>query len=235
MTDFTDDANVGGHYLVTIEGNLIKVAVIDDDVRLRTHLLETINTSPTLECIWSAESLKQARAHLNDLPDIALVDLGLPDGDGADLISEFQNLGETKVLVITVFDDRQSVLKCIHSGADGYLVKDSSTSEIVAAIDALMDGGSPISATAAIHLIEMVRPAPQSHTAPEKDHVKLTPRETELLEVFAKGFSYQEVADILNISRHTVGDHMKSIYRKLAVHSRSEAIYEARQQRIIDV
>lgn len=215
-----------------------RVAVIDDDLRLRTHFEETIAQADGLELQWSAGSLEEARAHIETLPDVALVDLGLPDGNGSELIAEMQNRGAVKVLVVTIFDDRHSVLKAIHSGADGYLVKESSGAEIVASIETLMDGGSPISAAAAIHLMDMVRKAPEpasNETSEETEDVSLTPRETELLQLFAKGLTYRDAAEALGISRHTVGDHMKSIYRKLAVHSRSEAVFEAYQNRLIQM
>ena len=212
----------------------VRVAVIDDDSRLRQHLVRILNTSSQLECAWSAGSLKEARKHLPNLPDVALVDLGLPDGSGAELIEDLQGQGATKVLIVSVFDDKQTVLNCIQSGADGYIVKESTPAEIVRAVEALMDGGSPISATAAIHLMDLVRQP--GDKAANLDHVEvnpLTPRETELLQLFVKGITYKEAADMLDISRHTVGDHMKSIFRKLAVKTRSEAVYEAVSKKFI--
>lgn len=214
---------------------MIKIAIIDDDVRLRAHFERTIEAAAELELEWSAGSLAEARENLATLPDVALVDLGLPDGHGSQLISEMQAKGDVKVLVVTIFDDRQSVLKAIHSGADGYLVKESTGSEIVESIETLMDGGSPISAAAAIHLMDLVKNAPDPEPQLHDSDVKLTPRETELLQLFAKGLTYREAAECLGISRHTVGDHIKSIYRKLAVTSRAEAVFEAYQNRLIEM
>lgn len=214
---------------------MITIAIVDDDVRLRAHFERTVRDAEGLELCWSAGSLEEARGHLDQLPQVALVDLGLPDGHGSELIAEMQAKGDTKVLVVTIFDDRQSVLKAIHSGADGYLVKESSNAEIVESIETLMDGGSPISAAAAIHLMDLVKKAPAPEPEASQDAVKLTPRETELLQLFAKGLTYREAADCLGISRHTVGDHIKSIYRKLAVTSRAEAVFEAYQNRLIEM
>lgn len=214
----------------------ISVAIVEDDVRLRTHFERTIAQADALGLAWSAGSLHEARDHLDNVPQVALVDLGLPDGNGSELIAELQSRGAVKILVVTIFDDRHSVLKAIHSGADGYLVKESSGAEIVSSIETLMDGGSPISAAAAIHLMDMVRAHPEPAPEAEIDEsIKLTPRETELLQLFAKGLTYREAAETLGISRHTVGDHMKSIYRKLAVRSRSEAVFEAYQNRLIEM
>ncbi|MCP5396050.1 MAG: response regulator transcription factor [Sphingomonadaceae bacterium] len=214
----------------------VRVAIVEDDDRLRAHFERTIGAAAGMALSWSASTLAEARERMDDLPQVALVDLGLPDGNGSELIAEMQARGDVKVLVVTIFDDRHSVLKAIHSGAEGYLVKESSGAEIVSSIETLVDGGSPISAAAAIHLMDMVRKAPEpAPEVPAEEAVSLTPRETELLQLFAKGLTYREAAECLGISRHTVGDHMKSIYRKLAVRSRSEAVFEAYQNRLIDL
>lgn len=211
-----------------------RVAIVEDDERLRNHFVRTIDKALGLELCWVAGSIKQAKEHFDDIPDVALVDLGLPDGNGSELISALQKQASVKVLVITIFDDKQSVIKAVNSGADGYIVKESNDQEIVESIEALMDGGSPISASAAIHLMGMVRENSEANQSElEEADIQLTPRQSELLELFAKGLTYREAAESLGISRHTVGDHMKSIYRKLAVSSRSEAVFEAVHHKLI--
>ena len=214
---------------------MIKVAVVEDDPRLREHLRESIEGSQNLSCIWTADGLGAARRKLVDLPDVALVDLGLPDGDGSELIADLQAAGRTKVIVITVFDDRASVMRAVRSGADGYLVKDSLQPEVAAAIEALNNGGAPMSASAAVHMLALAREQTQVSAPTGEPLVSLTKRETEMLEVLARGLSFKEAAGALNISRHTVDDHMKSIYRKLSVHSRAEAVYEAISQQLIQL
>ncbi|MCB1635454.1 MAG: response regulator transcription factor, partial [Xanthomonadales bacterium] len=135
-----------------------------------------------------------------------------------------------RVLVITSFGDRQTVVRAIAAGADGYLLKDSSSEAITEGIRVTLDGGAPISAAAAVYLLERLREAPPPTPAPlNPDEAALTAREIELLHCFAIGQSYKEAARTLGISPHTVGNHVKSIYRKLEVHSRAEAIYEAVQ------
>lgn len=212
----------------------ILISIVEDDVILRQHLEQVVANTHDLELLWSAGSLSQARDEFGEKPDVALVDLGLPDGNGAELIAEMAPAG-VKSLIITIFDDRASVLGAIRSGADGYLVKDSSSDEILDAIRSLADGGSPVSASAAIHMMSIIREiAPSGQQEPEGERL-LTKREIELLELFAKGLTYREAAKSLGISPHTVGDHVKSIYRKLAVHSRSEAVYEAIFQKLIKI
>ncbi len=212
----------------------ILISIVEDDVVLRQHLEQVVANTHDLELLWSAGSLSEARDELEQKPDVALVDLGLPDGNGDELIAEMAPAG-VKSLIITIFDDRASVLGAIRSGADGYLVKDSSSDEILDAIRSLADGGSPVSASAAIHMMSIIREiAPSGQQEPEGERL-LTKREIELLELFAKGLTYREAAKSLGISPHTVGDHVKSIYRKLAVHSRSEAVYEAIFQKLIKI
>jgi DNA-binding NarL/FixJ family response regulator len=214
---------------------VIKVAVVEDDPRLREYLRDSIEESANLSCIWTADGLRAARRKLVDIPDVALIDLGLPDGDGSDLIADLRDAGQTKVIVITVFDDRASVMRAIRSGADGYLVKDSLQPEVAAAIESLNNGGAPMSASAAVHMLALAREQNAAHAPSGEPVVVLTPRETELLEVLTRGLSFKEAAGVLNISRHTVDDHMKSIYRKLSVHSRAEAVYEALSQNLIQM
>lgn len=217
----------------------IRVAVVEDDPILRENLSGIIQTSPSLKLEWVAESLKSALAADLNKVDVALVDLGLPDGRGETLIESFSKTS-AKILVVTIFDDRQSVEKSINSGAHGYITKDSRPVEIVTAIETLADGGAPLSSIAAMHLLNLVqdrqrRPKKSGAAADTQQNLNLTEREVELLTLFAKGLSYKEAAAALNISRHTVGDYVKSIYRKLAVNSRNEAIYEAIYHKLIDI
>jgi DNA-binding NarL/FixJ family response regulator len=202
------------------------VAIIEDDPLVRGYLADVIAADGSCALVGTAPSLAAARGLLGREVDVYLLDLGLPDGNGAALIPEIRAAGAAKVVVLTSFGDRDTVVRTIEAGADGYLLKDSTTPEIVSAIEAAMAGGAPISAAAAVHLLERLRSIP-SATPGEEAPVALTPRETELLQLFAKGYSYKEAARILGISPLTVGNHVRAIYRKLDVHTRSEAVYEA--------
>lgn len=203
-----------------------RIAIIEDDPLVRGYLADVIAAHGPFVLAGIAPSLAAARAMLGPEIDLYLLDLGLPDGNGAMLIPEIRAAGEAKVVVLTSFGDRDTVIRTIEAGADGYLLKDSATPEIVDAIEAALAGGAPISAAAAVHLLERLRAMP-NQTPGEETPAVLTPRETELLQLFAKGYSYKETARILSISPLTVGNHVRSIYRKLDVHTRSEAVYEA--------
>lgn len=210
--------------------NKRRVAIVEDNPQVRAHFIDIIAGSATLELASVADSLARARALHDPATDLVLLDIGLPDGSGLSLIPTLKAAGNTRVLVITSFGDRDTVVSAIEAGADGYLLKDSSAAVIEDGILVTLDGGSPISAAAAVYLLERLRGGPDTPPVSDGNDGALTPREVELLQCFALGNSYKEAARVLGISPLTVGNHVKSIYRKLAVHSRGEAVYAAVRQ-----
>ena len=167
-------------------------------------------------------------------PDVLLTDLGLPDGSGIDLIREtVRRYPATDIMVITVFGDEDHVLASIEAGATGYILKDSIPEEFVGLIKQLRAGGSPISPVIARQLLKRFKPHVASPEAVATVEAGLSARESEVLSLIAKGFSFSEIARLLNVSQHTVTTHVKKIYQKLAVHSRGEAVYEAGKMGII--
>lgn len=204
-----------------------RIAIVDDDPIVRDYLIEIVTSANELDVAGIAPNLAKARELLELKPDLFLVDLGLPDGSGLDFVSEAKAAGDAKTLVLTSFGDRETVVAAIRAGADGYLLKDSAASVILDGIRTTLGGGSPVSPAAAVYMLELLRGKKTFIEPAEAENNGLTPREVELLEVFAKGGSYKEAARILGISPFTIGNHVKSIYRKLAVHSRGEAVYEA--------
>lgn len=203
-----------------------RIAIVEDDPIVRDHFIEIVTRQAALDLAGIAPSIARGRELLALAPDLMLIDIGLPDGSGLDFIPEVKAATEARVLVITSFGDRDTVISAIRAGADGYLLKDSSADVIAEGIAVTLHGGAPISAAAAVYLLDRLRAAPLVEAAEEADS-GLTPREVELLQLFARGDSYKEAARTLGISPLTVGNHVKSIYRKLAVHSRGEAVYEA--------
>jgi DNA-binding NarL/FixJ family response regulator len=136
-------------------------------------------------------------------------------------------------MVVSVFGDEAHVLASIAAGATGYILKDSLPEELVDIIKQLRAGGSPISPIIARQLLKKLRP-PGSESYPSaRDHPGLSARESEILSLIAKGFSFTEIAKLLEISPHTVTAYVKKIYQKLAVHSRGEAVYEAGRMGLI--
>ncbi|MDZ7653694.1 MAG: response regulator transcription factor [Burkholderiaceae bacterium] len=161
-------------------------------------------------------------------PRVLLVDLELPDGSGIDVIRAVRRSATaTEAMVISVFGDESHVLSAIEAGATGYLLKDAGAEEIGSAILKLIAGESPISASIARHLLRRFQPAPAVAATASAPH--LTPREMQVLQLIAKGLSYARIADALSMSANTVPSYVKQVYRKLAVNSRGEAVFEAMQ------
>ena len=208
-----------------------RVAIIEDDFVLRDELARVVALAPDLEVVGVADGLARGRELLNRDIDVLLIDLALPDGSGIDLIREIDaRRGKIRIIVISVFGDARSVVQSIEAGADGYLLKGAEPAEAAAAIRTVLEGGAPISPAVAGHILARMRNREQT---PAGTGPALSPREVLVLTDLAKGFRYKEVARLQGISPNTVGDHVKSIYRKLAVSSRSEAVFEAVQAGLI--
>jgi DNA-binding NarL/FixJ family response regulator len=155
-------------------------------------------------------------------PDVVLLDLGLPDMGGIEVIRNIAaHNPQREVLVVTMFADDQHVFEALEAGATGYLLKDLGLDRIASSIPELRAGGSPISPSSARR--------PANRGPPGAKSALLTPREIELLRLTAKGLSFDNVGELMGVSPHTVVAHVKKIYRKLAVHSRGEAVFEATQ------
>jgi DNA-binding NarL/FixJ family response regulator len=211
------------------------ISVLEDDSDLRGYLITIINQCEGIKLGFAtgslAETIKQSKVTKTDL---FLVDINLEDGSGIDFLKHLRESDNpARALVLTVLGDRETVMTALRVGANGYLLKDTSEEQICQAIKATLDGESPISPQAARFLLQMVRTDPNAEKNEGDNAVVLTMRETEVLQMFSRGLSYGEVAKALGISRHTIGDHVKGIYRKLQVHSRSEAIYEAQQMGLL--
>jgi DNA-binding NarL/FixJ family response regulator len=210
------------------------VLIVEDEPRTRQRLERAVTRAANLRVVAAVGSLREARPVLAQGVDLMLVDLGLPDGDGVELIREARRTApKTRAMAITVFADEQHVMRAIRAGAQGYLLKDGSAQYIGNAVLELLAGGSPISPAIARYLLQTVQQdAPR---APDAAVPVLSAREHEILSLIAKGFRVPEVAELLKIADRTVTTHVQHIYRKLEVSSRSEAIYEAVNLGLIDL
>jgi DNA-binding NarL/FixJ family response regulator len=209
---------------------MVKVLVVEDEPRTRDRLASIICAHPELQLLAQAGSLEEARAVLKQaLPDVVLLDLGLPDGSGLSLLDELRaRRAETGVLVISVLGDESSVLRAIEHGAGGYLLKDADDAAVIAAIDQLLAGGAPLSPSIAVHLMRRLQTPPRASKSEIHD-IGLSDRELELLKLIAKGLSYDEVGQLMGLRYNTITSYAKDLYRKLQVHSRAEAVFEAQQ------
>jgi DNA-binding NarL/FixJ family response regulator len=211
----------------------ISILLLEDDVPTLWRLQDALTSAGYR--VRAAGTLAEARAALSDTaPKVLLTDLQLPDGHGVDLIRETrQRFPDTEIMVISILGDEESVISAITVGATGYLLKDAFPTDIAATVRDLVAGHSPISASIARFIVRRTQNNPEPPPGPALNTAKLTPREIDILWGIAKGFSYAEIAGHLGLSRQTVPGHIKSIYRKLEVHTRGEAVFEAVQQGLI--
>lgn len=206
--------------------DMLKVMIVEDDPAFLNRFCSIVAADSEFELFAAVPNGTAALEALQRAaPDVLLVDLGLPDMSGIEVIrTASSRYPDTDILVITVFGDEAHVLASIEAGATGYLLKDSLPDEFAEVLKSLREGGSPINPIIARQLLNRLRPQPCEPVAPSRE---LSARERETLSLVAKGFSFAEVAALLELSPHTVTTYVKKIYQKLAVHSRSEAVYEA--------
>lgn len=215
-----------------------RIILVEDDEITRSHLEEAIRSCPELELVATAGDVSEGRAALGSHEvDVLLTDLGLPDGSGIELIEQAVERGDVLCLVVTVFGDERHVVQAIEAGAMGYLLKDQIGADVGRAILDMLAGGSPISPVIARYLLRTMRSSDAAEavgTPPLEDAPPdLSSREQEVLRHIVKGFTYAEIAGLLEISTHTASTHVRNIYRKLSVNSRGEAVYEAMQLGIV--
>jgi DNA-binding NarL/FixJ family response regulator len=212
----------------------IRIAIVEDDLAARKMLVSTLQADPDYVVVAEFGEGKAAVAAMPHLaPDIVLVDLGLPDISGIDVIRKLKAMDrECNVMVVTTFGDEKTVTSALEAGADGYLLKGTALEELRRDIHFLQNGGSPLSPMVARKLLDKLQ-FKKAEKPEAGDGTTLTRREHDILEMIAKGFSYTETSKICGIATATVHSHLKSIYRKLKVHSNTEAIYEARRRSLI--
>lgn len=219
-----------------------RVQIVEDDAAFRERYAAILAKDSAFEVVASVGTGGEGMALLElRKPDVLLIDLGLPDISGIEVIRHATRiLPNCECMVVTVFGDEEHVLASIEAGAAGYLLKDASEESFLSGIRELINGGSPISPIIARRLLRRFQAepgaAPLKARAAEENadsDVSLSDREREILLLASKGFNYPEMGKLMGISPHTVTSHVKKIYRKLAVHSRGEAVFEANRMGLI--
>ncbi len=213
------------------------VIIVEDNTQIRTHLIAMVDASETLDLLAAVGTFELGYAAIaKHNADVLLVDLGLPDGSGVDLIKAIDKLGlDTEALVVSGFSDEHHVFQALEAGAKGYISKHEPEQKITEAIEGMIRGGAPISPVIARLMLQRFQNLTEKKKIkPNFDMVDpLTERQMTILDYVSKGFSAKEIADILKISYFTVTTHVKHIYRKLKVNSRTEALFEAAQLGLI--
>jgi DNA-binding NarL/FixJ family response regulator len=215
--------------------NPIRVVVVEDDAATRKMLVSALEADVDYKVVAEFSEGVPAIASVKEIkPDLLLVDIGLPDISGIQIVRE---IGATHpkcdILVITTFGDDHSIFSALEAGARGYLLKGVTAEELRRDIRHLRDGGSPLSPSIARKLLDRLNADKSEQTAPSNSDVLLTSRETEVLQLIGQGLSYAETAAHCKVTNSTVHAHLKNIYRKLAVHSNIEAVYEGRRRKLI--
>ena len=203
---------------------MIKVGIVEDEKQIREGLAVLINGSEGFSCVNTFDTAEEAIEKIAALQlDVVLMDIHLPGKSGIECIAALKpNCAGTQFLMCTSFEDTDSVFKALKSGATGYLTKTTQPSKILDAIVEVHKGGSPMSSNIARKIV-----ASFQRTNTNKEIEKLSKREIEILELLSKGLRYKEVADKLFLSTETVRTHIRNIYYKLQVNSRTEALNKA--------
>lgn len=214
----------------TVDAGTLRVAIVEDDLRTRTILEELIDGTEGMRCVGSFGSAERAlRSDLERDPTVLLLDVGLPGINGAEaaplLVAHWPS---TAIVMLTAHADDGMVFRAICGGARGYLLKHTSADGIVEAIRAAAEGGAPITPSVAIRVVELFRRA-----VPTAPTTALTVQETRLLSLLAEGHSYASAGDEMGVSINTVRNHIRSVYEKLHVHSKSAAVSSALRSGLI--
>jgi DNA-binding NarL/FixJ family response regulator len=209
----------------------IRVVIVEDMREVREGLAVLINGTSGFQCVASYRTMEEALAGINDpLPDVILTDIGLPGMSGIEgtciLRERFPNV---PILALTVYDNDEKVFDALCAGATGYLLKNTPPARLLEAVREAVNGGAPMSPEIARRVVKLFR----EFRPPERANCHLTPQETELLKLLVDGHHYKTAAHELGISTNTVSFHLRNIYAKLQVHSKSEAVAKALRERLI--
>jgi DNA-binding NarL/FixJ family response regulator len=201
----------------------VRVAIVEDDPRVRETLARLVDRSPGFRCVSSHPSGEDALAALpHNPPDVVLMDINLPGMNGVECVRKVKDiLAQTQVMMLTVYEDTDLIFRALAAGATGYLLKQTPPGELLAAIADVHRGGSPMTS----HIARKIVASFQQPVAPVPPETQtLSPREKEVLALLAQGFLYKEIAEQLGVSYDTVHTHIRRIYEKLHVRSRTEAV-----------
>jgi DNA-binding NarL/FixJ family response regulator len=200
----------------------ISVTIVEDDARVRRALAGIVRTAADCDCVGEYATGEAALAGLPARqPQVVLMDIDLPGMNGIECVRRLaERLPATQILMLTVFNDTDSIFQALAAGATGYLVKPVRAAELLAAIRDAHGGGAPLTSSIARKVVQMFQ---QGRPWP-REMEDLSPREQEVLDLLAQGFLYKEIADRLGVSYATIRTHVERIYQKLRVRSRAQAI-----------
>lgn len=209
----------------------LRVAIVEDQREIRDGLAALIGGTDGYRCTGAFRSIEEALGPLEaDPPQVALVDVGLPGMSGIEGIPLLKDrCPELAILMLTVYGDDDRIIKAVCAGACGYLLKKTPPARLLESIREVAEGGAPMSPEVARRVMSLFR----EHRPPEKADYQLTPHETRLLRLLVEGHNYKTAAAETGVTVHAISFHMRHIYEKLEVHSRTEAVSKALRQGLV--
>jgi DNA-binding NarL/FixJ family response regulator len=212
-------------------GTPLRVVIIEDLREVREGLMMLINGTPGFASVSSYRTMEDALSRINlDRPEVILTDIGLPGMNGIEgtrILRE--RFPEVPIVALTVYDDDARIFAILCAGASGYLLKNTPPARLLESLQEVVDGGAPMSPEVARRVVKLFR----EFRPPERGTCGLTPQETELLKLLVEGHHYKTAAGEMGISTNTVSFHLKNIYTKLQVHSKTEAVAKALREHLI--
>jgi len=205
------------------KGQVITVAIVEDHTELRESWRRIIDSAPDFECLECFPTAEQALREIPLYkPDVVIMDINLPGMSGIECTRQLRReIPRQQVLILTVYEDSERIFEALEAGASGYLLKRTSPEQLLQAIVEVRNGGSPMTSEVARKVVQSFRKPARS---PAAESARLTPREEEILKLLAQGYVTKEIADKLGISYYTSQTHLKNIYEKLHVRSKTEAV-----------
>lgn len=217
--------------IVMTENRIINTMIVEDQRDLREGMQTLINFTPGFKCSGAFRTMEECLARIKyDLPDVVLSDIGLPGMSGIEGIKILkENYPDLIILVLTVYDDNEKIFDALCAGASGYLLKQTEPAELLKSVKEAVAGGAPMSPEVAARVIKLFREV----RPPERVDYDLTPHELRLLKLLVEGHNYVTASEELKISYNTIKFHVRNIYDKLQVHSKSEAVAIAMRDRLV--
>lgn len=214
---------------------IIKIVLFEDNRDLREGMTFLLQATPGVIVAGAFPDCSRIKEEIPRLaPDVVLMDIDLPGANGIEATATLKAISpQTQVMMLTVFDDEERIFQAIRNGASGYLLKNTPPAEIIQAIFDVHRGGSPMTANVARKVLQFFHRQPSVKDAGNDDY-RLSPRELDILKGLVKGYSYKLIADDLEISIDTVRSHIRHIYDKLQVNSKTEAILKALREKLVE-
>jgi DNA-binding NarL/FixJ family response regulator len=219
------------NYQIQIAAETLRVVIIEDLRDIREGLTALINGTAGFKCVAGYGTMEVALARIEkEKPDVILTDLGLPGMSGTEGIKRLREMfPDVPIIALTIYDNDTEIFNALCNGANGYLLKNTPPARLLEALREAVDGGSPMSPSIAARVINLFR----TIRPPEHADYHLTPQETELLKLLVEGHHKKTAAREMKISINTISFHLKNIYEKLQVHSKTEAVAKALREKLI--